>query len=97
MERSKEKVKEKWSCHQSIVKSKAAAVNREKRTFGINERDGEELSVEEEKILAIIGDEAVYGIDGGIDTGVDNPKDTINVMLQNPRRLLETTPTLTKY
>ena len=53
--------------------------------------------MEEEKILAIIGDEAVYGIDGGIDTGVDNPEDTVNVMLQNPRRLLETTPTLTKY
>ena len=31
------------------------------------------MSVAEEKILAIIGDEAVYGIDGGVDTGADDP------------------------
>ena len=75
VKRSKDKVKEKWSRCQSIVKCKAAAINREKRTSGINETNGQELSVEEEKILTIIGDEAVYGIDGGVDTGVDDPKD----------------------
>ncbi len=37
----------------------------------------------EEKILAIIGDEAVYGIDGGVDTGVDDPEEACCVTKRN--------------
>ena len=71
-------------------------MNTEKRASGINERDGQELSVAEEKLLAIIHDEAVYGIDGEIDTSSDDLKGKGHVTKQR-RRLLETTVTLTKY
>uniref|UniRef100_A0A672MID1 Uncharacterized protein n=1 Tax=Sinocyclocheilus grahami TaxID=75366 RepID=A0A672MID1_SINGR len=66
-ERSPEEVRNKWRDFASVTKRRAAACKREanKTDGGINSVPP--LTTEEEKVLAILGPEALEGILGGID------------------------------
>ena len=60
-------IKRKWVCLKSEMNSKMAGVKRERQKTGGGTND-EEVSLMGSKIMGIMGEVCVVGIDGGIDT-----------------------------
>lgn len=75
--RTVKRIQEKWSRMHSAVKIKCASLNRKARTSGINEEDGEHLTPQEERIKMMIGDLAIYGLEGGMD--IDSEEDDTEI------------------
>uniref|UniRef100_A0A671S9L1 Uncharacterized protein n=1 Tax=Sinocyclocheilus anshuiensis TaxID=1608454 RepID=A0A671S9L1_9TELE len=65
--RSPEEVRNKWRDFTSVTKRRAAACKREANKTGAVINSVPPLTTEEEKVLAILGPEALEGILGGID------------------------------
>lgn len=61
-------IQEKWKKMASYVKGKSAKINKMNRTSGINDEEAIQLTDIESQIKEAIGEVAIDGIDGGIDT-----------------------------
>ncbi|KAL2079803.1 hypothetical protein ACEWY4_025547 [Coilia grayii] len=71
--RTVEEVRIKWRDFSSATKKKAAALRREREQTGGGSTSLAPLTPEEERVLAVLGPEAVEGIPGGIDTRTPGP------------------------
>ena len=61
-------IKKKWICLKSGTKNKMAVVRREQQKTGGGSNDGQEVSLMENRIMGIMGEVCLVGIEGGIDT-----------------------------
>ena len=61
-------IKRKWVCLKSETKGKMAAVKRERQKTGGGTNEEQEVSLMGSRIMGIMGEVCVVGIDGGIDT-----------------------------
>jgi len=66
--RSVTEVKKKWVCWKSQAKGKLAAVKREQQKTGGGSNDAEEVSTMDSRLLGIMGEVCVVGIEGGFDS-----------------------------
>ena len=69
--RSAKAVKKKWSDMASSLKRKEAARRREINMTGGGELVGEELSGVEQRVVGMLAVEAIDGVEGGVDVGVE--------------------------
>ena len=68
--RDQKDVKKKWQDLSSSSKKKESCRRREMNKTGGGEADYESVSTTEQKVIAVIGEEAVEGIVGGFDVGL---------------------------
>lgn len=66
--RSTAEVKKKWVCTKSETKGKLVAAKREREKTGGGSNDSEEVSVVDSRIVGIMGEVCVVGIEGGFDS-----------------------------
>ena len=66
--RSVAEVKKKWVCVKSETKSRMAAVKREQQRTGGGRNDAGEISGVDGRVMGIVGEVCVVGIDGGFDS-----------------------------
>ncbi|XP_063050321.1 myb-related transcription factor, partner of profilin-like [Engraulis encrasicolus] len=65
--RTAEMVRNKWRDYSSVTKRKAAALRREQQRTGGGTHSVESLSPIEERVLGVLGEEALAGVRGGLD------------------------------
>jgi len=66
--RSVAEVKKKWVCVKSETKSRMAAVKREQQRTGGGRNDAGEISSVDGRVMGIVGEVCVVGIEGGFDS-----------------------------
>ena len=69
--RTAKAVKKKWSDMASSLKRKEAASRREINMTGGGELVGEDLSGVEQRVVGMLAVEAIDGVEGGVDVGVE--------------------------
>ncbi|XP_048118556.1 myb-related transcription factor, partner of profilin-like [Alosa alosa] len=65
--RTVEDIRSKWRDYSSVTKRKAATLRRERERTGGGRTSLPSLTAEEERVVAILGPEALEGVPGGID------------------------------
>lgn len=76
-------LKLKWQRIVTSVKAKCADINRANRSSGVHNVDIPQLTPMEDEVKATIGEVAIQGVIGGIDTAVDSDDDTISLSSSN--------------